>query len=115
MIKLLEKELLIKCRKEDQEMVRGLLPECEKEFFAIMERETTESEMEYATTLKLIEGEYLTQEEGGECGGVIMCTTNRKIVCPNTLKSRLDLCFEELLPHIRKMLFPNRLKEAGKS
>ena len=96
-------------------MVKGLLPECEKEFLEIMERETTESELEYATKLRLVEGEYLTAEEGGECGGVILYTTNRKIVCPNTLKSRLDLCFEELLPQIRKMLFPNRLKEAGRS
>jgi hypothetical protein len=24
------------------------------------------------------------------------------------LKSRLDLCFEELLPHIRKLLFPKK-------
>ncbi len=86
-------------------MVKGLLPECEREFKEIMARETTESEMEYETTLKLMEGDFLTPEYG-ECGGIVLCTTNKKIVCPNTLKSRLDLCFEELLPHIRRMLFP---------
>ncbi len=106
MIKLLEPELLIKCRKEDQDMVKNLLPECEKEFSEIMERETTESDTKYATKLRLLEGDFLTLEEGGECGGVVLYTVNRKIVCPNTLKSRLDLCFEELLPQIRRMLFP---------
>lgn len=106
MIKLLEDEVMLKCRKEDFDLVKGLIPECEKEFQEIMERETTESESVYNTTLKLSEGEYLTPEQGGECGGVVLFTTNRKIVCPNTLKSRLDLCFEELLPHIRRMLFP---------
>ena len=32
MIKLLEPELLIKCRKEDKQMVADLLEECEREY-----------------------------------------------------------------------------------
>jgi V-type H+-transporting ATPase subunit E len=103
MIKLLEPELLIKCRKEDQALVKELLPECENEFVEIMKRETSE---DYQTKLVLLETDYLTLEQGGECGGVIMFTRDRRIVCNNTLRSRLDLCFEELLPHIRKILFP---------
>ena len=106
MVKLLEPELLLKCRKEDQELVKSLISECENEFHELMAKEAPEGE--YKTKLKLLEGEYLTPEEGGECGGVIMFNSNRKIVCTNTLKSRLDLCFEELLPHIRKLLFPKR-------
>jgi V-type H+-transporting ATPase subunit E len=106
MIKLLEPELLIKARKEDQELVKSLLPECEAEFIEIMSKDA--GEVEYKTTLRLLEGEYLTPEEGGECGGIVLCNLNRKIVCFNTLKSRLDLCFEELLPHIRKLLFPKK-------
>jgi vacuolar-type H+-ATPase subunit E/Vma4 len=76
-----------------------------------MEKEATESDKTYQTKLKLLEGDYLTIEDGGECGGVIMFTTNKKIVCTNTLKSRLDLCFEELLPHIRSHLFPKLKKD----
>jgi len=108
MIKLLEPEVLLKCRKEDQDLVRTLIPECEQEFLEIMKKEASESDQEFGTKLKLIDTDYLTQEEGGECGGVVLITTNRKIVCFNTLKSRLDLCFEELLPHIRKLLFPKK-------
>jgi V-type H+-transporting ATPase subunit E len=108
MIKLLEPELLLKCRKEDQDLVKSLLPECEQEFVEIMKKETSESDQEYSTKLRLVDTEYLTLEEGGECGGIVLFTTNRKIVCFNTLKSRLDLCFEELLPHIRKLLFPKK-------
>ena len=107
MIKLLEPELHLKCRKEDLALIRELIPECEREFKAMMEKEAPESE--YATILKLVEGENMTAEDGGECGGVIVFTPNRKIVCINTLKSRLDLCFEELLPHIRKILFPKSI------
>ena len=114
MIKLLEPELLLKCRKEDQKLVQDLIPECEQEFVDIMTKESSsETEVQYKTKLRLLEGEYLTIEEGGECGGVVLYTLNRKIVCPNTLKSRLDLCFEELLPHIRRLLFPKK-KEANR-
>lgn len=111
MIKLLEAELLLKCRKEDYDLVKSLLPECEQEFRDIMAKETSESDLTYSTKLKLLEGEFLTLEEGGECGGIVLCTTNRRIVCYNTLKSRLDLCFEELLPHIRRLLFPKKNEE----
>lgn len=60
-----------------------------------MKRETKE---DYRTTLHIIDSEYLNSETGGECGGVILYNENRKIVCINTLYSRLNLCFEELLP-----------------
>lgn len=88
--------------------MRGLIAECEEEFKSIMAKEAKENEQEFSTTLRLLDGEYMTAEEGGECGGIVLYTVNRKIVCYNTLKSRLDLCFEELLPHIRKLLFPKK-------
>ena len=103
MIKFLEPEILLKCRKEDMKLLEELVPECEKEYAEIMLRET---DQEYNTKLTMVEGEYLTNELGGECGGIIMMSLDRKIVCSNTLKGRLDLCFEELLPEIRNVLFP---------
>ena len=39
MIKLLEKELNIRCRREDVGLLKQLIPECEKEYQAIMKRE----------------------------------------------------------------------------
>jgi len=39
------------------------------------------------------------------CGGVILSAREGKIVCRNTLDSRLDLCFESLVPQIRGLLF----------
>lgn len=105
MIKLLEPELFVKVRKEDLNLVKELKSECEKEFHDIMTKETNE---DYKTTLNIVESEFLTAEQGGECGGIVLYSGNRKIVCPNTLKNRLDLCFEELLPEIRKKLFPGK-------
>ena len=85
-------------------MVRGLLSECESEYSETMRNETGRDE--FATKLTILEDEHLTTEEGGECGGVILYNNTKRIVCINTLQSRLDLCFEELLPQIRALLFP---------
>lgn len=68
-----------------------------------MKKETNE---DYKTKLILNDSEFLTPDQGGECGGVVLYSLDKRIVCNNTLKSRLDLCFEELLPHIRRVLFP---------
>jgi V-type H+-transporting ATPase subunit E len=104
MIKLIEPEILLKVRREDLALIKSLVEECEREYSEIMARETTEGD--YKTTLKVVETEFMTAEEGGECGGIILYSKDRRIVCPNTLKNRLDLCFEELLPVVRKQLFP---------
>lgn len=121
MIKLLEKELIIRCRREDVRLLKDLIPECEKEYEAIMKREVQQAEfnedgtpaaqVDYKTKLILSETQPLRSEEGGDYGGVILATTNERIVCNNTLQSRLDLCFEELLPHIRQLLFPHSIKK----
>ena len=59
MIKLLEKELLLKVRKEDLALVNSITAECEIEFKEIMDRETNE---EYFTKLVVVESEFLTNE-----------------------------------------------------
>lgn len=110
MIKLLEPTLLVKCRKEDLQMVREIIPECEKYFLETMKREAS-GDKEYKTKLQLVEGEHLTPENGGGCGGIILTSLDKRIVCNNTLESRLELCFEELLPHIRRILFPPKIVE----
>ncbi len=104
MIKLMEEEIGLKCRKEDLSLIKSIVEESENEYTEIMQRETN---TEYRTKVIINEAEFLTLEDGGECGGIVLYTTNRRIVCPNTLKNRLDLCFEELLPEIRKQLFPS--------
>lgn len=73
-----------------------------------MKRETVNSDKQYQTKITLVEGDFLTAEQGGDCGGVVLTTMDKRIVCNNTLGSRLDLCFEELLPHIRRILFPSK-------
>ena len=103
MIKLLEDTLELKVREEEVGMVKGILAECEAEYTDIMKRETTR---DYACTLTVMEDQFLTVENGGRCGGVILYAHNRRIVCSNTLEDRLNMVFESELPKIRLGLFP---------
>ena len=103
MIKLLEEEVELLVREEDVDLFQGLISECEEEFTAHMQEQT---EREYATKLTIREDRYLSKEEGGELGGVILFALNRRIVVPNALKDRMSLVFEQQLPAIRKALFP---------
>jgi hypothetical protein len=50
MIKLLEKEVFIKVRKEDLQLAQSLVKDAETEYAAIMLRETNE---EYKTVLRI--------------------------------------------------------------
>ncbi len=74
--------MFLKVRREDLKIVQEMIKDCEDEYHEIMTRETTE---EYKTKLIVSDSEFLTAEEGGECGGVMLLTGNRKIVCTNTL------------------------------
>ena len=60
-------------------------------------KEQTEKDT-YECKLSVIDGAELTDEKDKGCGGVILYTSNEKIVCPNMLYSRLNLAFEEMLP-----------------
>ena len=90
-------------REDEVSMVKGLLRECENEFHEIMKRETTR---DYHCTLTVIEDHFLSMENGGRCGGIVLLAHDRRIVCSNTLEDRLNQIFESQLPMIREGLFP---------
>jgi vacuolar-type H+-ATPase subunit E/Vma4 len=100
MIKLLEPKLLLKVREEDLSMIGGLIEELQDYYSTYMMEQT---DREYACELEIMTTSYLPRESGG---GVILCSTNRKIVCTNTLQSRLTLCYEGILPELRSLIFP---------
>ena len=103
MIKLLEEEVEIKVREEEVSLVQDMLDDCQSQYSEIMLRET---KREYKTTLTVIDDKFLTNDDGGRCGGVVLYAHKRRIVCQNTLEDRLNLVFEQELPQLRKGLFP---------
>lgn len=58
--------------------------------------------------------EYNEQEGVDSCMGGFICHARKgRIVCSNTLDDRLQLCYQEAIPDIRRLLFPSfKKKEA---
>eukprot|EP00829_Urostomides_striatus_P010552 TRINITY_DN2492_c0_g1_i6.p3 TRINITY_DN2492_c0_g1~~TRINITY_DN2492_c0_g1_i6.p3 ORF type:complete len:112 (+),score=25.26 TRINITY_DN2492_c0_g1_i6:64-399(+) len=101
MIKLMEPDLQLIVVEKDKKMVEEVLKECEKEYEELMKKET---ERDYKCTLRIDDTKKLEHEQ--ECGGITLVTTDGRIVCVNTIASKLALVYEQLLPKIRGLLFP---------
>jgi V-type H+-transporting ATPase subunit E len=102
LIKIEENEVTIFCRGEDVATVSKVLPEAVKEYVGIIKREA-------GVTLKpLVKvNEDRSKDLSDKThGGVLLTALENKIVCDNTMASRLGLVYEELLPAIRAILFP---------
>ena len=104
MIKLIEPTLQIKCRRDDVQDIKGMCKDLESKYSSFMHEQTGRDE--YSCTLKVLEDNFMTEEQDRGCGGVMLYTENSRIVCANTLYSRLNLAYEEMLPVIRAELFP---------
>lgn len=102
LIKIEEMEVIVFCRKDDEATIKKVLPAAVKEYVEIMKREST----------VILEPKVIINADGAKClpettyGGILLTALNGKIVCDNTMASRLNLVYDELLPSIRAILFP---------
>ena len=86
-------------------MLKDIAEESSTEFAELMKRETGTDD--YTCEIEVIEDNFIKEDTpAGKCGGVILCSNDKLIVCSNTLNERLNLCYEEELPVLRCMLFP---------
>lgn len=104
LIKIDEEECVIYCRGEDLKTVQKVVPEAIKEYIAIMERESGVKLAPKVTvntdkSKDLVDSTY---------GGVKLTALHGRIVCDNTMSARLELVYEELLPSIRAIIFPEQ-------
>mmetsp|Transcript_20895 Transcript_20895/g.31901 ORF Transcript_20895/g.31901 Transcript_20895/m.31901 type:complete len:221 (-) Transcript_20895:152-814(-) len=102
LIKIEELEVTVYCRAEDVSIVSGVIQEAVKEYVEIIERESG---------IKLKPKVSLNSDRSKDLGestygGIMLTAINGKIVCDNTMASRLNLVYEELMPSIRAILFP---------
>merc|ERR1712216_363172 len=102
LIKIEENTTVIYCRKEDAATVKKVLPDAVKEYVEIMKRESSVL-LKPIFTMNTDSSSDLPDSSHG---GILMTALNGKIVCDNTMSSRLALVYEELLPSIRAILFP---------
>ena len=102
LIKIEENDVTIFCRAEDINTVKKILPAAVQEYVEIMKRESS-------VTLKpkvVLSEDKAKNLPESSFGGVLLTALDGKIVCDNTMSSRLNLVYEELLPSIRAILFP---------
>lgn len=102
LIKIEENDVTVYCRADDAETVGNVLPDAVAEYVEIMERESG---------IKLSPNVVLNTDPSRNLpdsshGGVTLTAVGGKIVCDNTMAARLELVYEELLPSIRAILFP---------
>lgn len=129
---MMEKHITVRCRAEDKQIVQAQLAPAIKQFQDIMEAATGEKGPDGQQTAGVrpacelaIDSESLPPaptadasaaalngiEQPDElkapscCGGVYLIAKGGKIVCDNTLDTRLNLAYEALAPEIRGTLF----------
>ncbi|EEC45440.1 predicted protein [Phaeodactylum tricornutum CCAP 1055/1] len=103
LIKIEEMEVTVFCRNEDIGTIEKILDVAVQEYVEIMKRES-------GVTLepKVVMNENRNRDlTTNSYGGIVLTALNGKIVCDNTMASRLNLVYEELLPSIRAILFPD--------
>jgi len=102
LIKIEELEVVVYCRKEDVATVKKVIPAAVKEYVDIMEKESGIKLTPKVTVNPDRKRDLLE----GSNGGVKLTACDLRIVCDNTMSSRLALVYEELMPSIREILFP---------
>mmetsp|Transcript_32961 Transcript_32961/g.66471 ORF Transcript_32961/g.66471 Transcript_32961/m.66471 type:complete len:145 (+) Transcript_32961:331-765(+) len=102
LIKIEEMEVVVYCRKEDVATVKKIVPAAVKEYVEIMEKESG-VKLQPNVTVNEDRSKDLPESSNG---GVKLTALNGRLVCDNTMLSRLALVNEELMPSIRAILFP---------
>jgi len=103
LIKIEELDVVVFCRSDDRAAVKSILSSAVSEYVDIIEK---------ASGVKLTPNVTLNEDTSKDLpestyGGVKVTADYGKIVCDNTMAARLTLVYEELLPSIRAILFPD--------
>jgi V-type H+-transporting ATPase subunit E len=109
LLMLLEKEVIVRCRKADVKAVTDCLKGAQDEYAKVIKAETGQT---LTCTLKVDEQNLPpapTGADGPSClGGVMLLCHGGKITIDNTIDSRLALVMEQAKPAIRGLLFPSK-------
>ena len=108
LIKLMEAQVVVQCRKSDEHLVKEILVDAANMYKQIMKEnvkllqgkeppcEITIDQESFLPEFNQTEG-----AKGGSCvGGVRLHARGGRIVCSNTLDERLELCYQEAIPQI---------------
>ncbi|KAG6433118.1 hypothetical protein SASPL_104725 [Salvia splendens] len=103
LLRLKEPSVLLRCRKEDVQLVESVLNSAKEEYAEKAEVRQPEIIVD---KIYLPPAPSKQNEHDRYCsGGVVLASRDGKIVFENTLDARLEVVFRKKLPEIRKSLF----------
>lgn len=103
LLRLREPSLLLRCRESDVEHVFDVLEDAKNEY---MQRANVDHVHIHVDNEKFLSPAHDPKRPGHFCsGGVVLASKDGRIVCENTLDSRLGVVFKQKLPEIRRRLF----------
>ncbi|GJN38152.1 hypothetical protein PR202_gb27168 [Eleusine coracana subsp. coracana] len=103
LMRLKEPAVVLRCRKEDLELVDSVLESAKNEYAQKANVYPPEVVVDRHVFLPSAPTHY--QAHGPSCsGGVVLASRDGKIVCENTLDARLQVVFRKKLPEIRRSL-----------
>jgi len=101
-VKIFESDVEIYCRKSDIPLVEAVIDDAAKEYVELFKKEAN-ADVAVELTVNTIDERCLPESS---TGGVVLTALNGKIVCDNTLRTRLGQVNYDLKPEIRNQLFP---------
>lgn len=102
LIKIEEMDVKVYCRKEDTAVVKQVLDSAVAEYVEILKRESGVTLCPNVT----LDTDCAKHLPASTHGGIMLSALNGKLVCDNTMSARLNLVYDDLLPAIRSILFP---------
>ena len=102
LIKLFETDVVVAVRSKDVPLAEIVVTEATDKYIAMMKKEANLDVSEVKVTVNKIADGMLPD---AKAGGVVLYAKQGKIVCDNTLDTRLDQIYYDLKPMVRKMLF----------
>ena len=100
MVTMRETEYKIVCRAKDRELVSAVMADAAEEFTKKTGIKVSSVSLEDSNSLP-----------NTAAGGVVLTSLGGRVVCTNTLETRLQIAVEKRLPDIRKILFPLPLRK----
>jgi len=102
-----ENKIILQCRKEDVAIVKAQIDGAVKLYQEFIKTNTgivPKCQVDLSNEF-LAPAPVKGRKQVSCSGGVVLSSRNGTIVCRNTLDSRLELCFDNLIPQVRALLF----------
>ena len=114
LIKLYEKEVTLRCRESDVDLLESVIDEAVSEYKQLMldQCAALKGKSDITCNVKIDRKRHLPEwdeikPENSCLGGFLLLARKNRIVCSQTLDDRIKLAYDQAIPMIRRELFPS--------